>query len=136
MRVSLPRSLSFCQSWRSAPPLRWFGPYISTIATESGCADVADKTSGPGPAGCTTVSRGHHESAPVHRPDCALERHLQGGGADDQDHQRADEPAHRQPQQRAGRHHGADDEGGSARRPAAAPTTTAASVRAARGPTP
>ena len=49
--VSLPRSLSFRQSWRSAPPLRWFGPYISTIATESGCADVADSTSGPRPGG-------------------------------------------------------------------------------------
>ncbi len=51
----------------------------------------------------------HHESASVQRPHCALKRHLQGGRADDPDHQRADEPAPCQAQQRPGRHHGADD---------------------------
>ena len=54
--VSVSRSLSFCQSWRSVPPLRWFGPYISTIATESGCDVIADSSSGPCPAGRTTLS--------------------------------------------------------------------------------
>ena len=45
---------------------------------------------------------------PVHRPHRALERNLEGRRADDEDHQRADEPADGQPEQRTGGHHGAD----------------------------
>ena len=100
--VSLPRSLSFRQSWRSAPPLRWLGPYISAIAAESGCVAVADRTSGPRPAGCITVSAATSKSAPAQRADGVVERHLQRRRPDDQDHQRADEPAHRQPEQASG----------------------------------
>ena len=73
-----------------------------------GCAPSS--TSGPGPAGRITVSAGHHESAPGQCPHGAVERHLQRGRTDDEHDQRADEPAHRQPQQRARGHHGADDE--------------------------
>src|SRR5271166_5692105 len=48
--VSLPRNRSFRQTWRSAPPLRWFGPYISSIATEPGPPEGADSTCGLGSA--------------------------------------------------------------------------------------
>ena len=54
--------------------------------------------------------RGDLEIAPAQRADGVVERHLQRRRPDDQDHQRADEPAHRQPEQGAGRDHGADDE--------------------------
>ena len=50
------------------------------------------------------------EPAFGHRAHRAVERHLERGGAADQDHQRADEPADRDAQQRAGRHDGADHE--------------------------
>ena len=53
---------------------------------------------------------GDDESAFGQRADRALQRHLERGSAADQDHQRADEPSHRQAQQCAGRHDGADDE--------------------------
>ena len=54
--VSPPRSLTFRHSWRSAPPLRWFGPYISRSATESS-SQIAVIINDPRPAGRTTVSR-------------------------------------------------------------------------------
>ena len=46
--VSLSRSTSQRQNWRSAPPLRWLGPYISTTAFRPP-ASVADSSSGPVP---------------------------------------------------------------------------------------
>ena len=71
---------------------------------------AAERTSGPGPAGRTTVSRDHDESAFGHRAHRAVQRHLERGSADDQHHQRADEPPDRQAHQRAGRDDGADHE--------------------------
>ena len=45
------------------------------------------------PGGPNHRQVGHRESTPGHRPHGAVERHLEGWGADDEYHQRADEPA-------------------------------------------
>ena len=69
---------------------------------------TADSTSGPCPAGRTTVSADTGKPAPRQRPHRPVERHLQRGRADHPHHQRADEPADRQPEQRPRRYHGTD----------------------------
>ena len=62
-------------------------------------SQVACSTSGPVPAGRTTVRADTTTPTPGHRPDRAVQRHLESGGADDEDDQRADEPADRQAEQ-------------------------------------
>ena len=114
--VSLARSRSLRQNWRSAPPLRWFGPYNSTRRSFAGLVDARGRS--PARRGEHQRPRSggaHHRQAPItdetpsrQRPHRAVERYLQRGRADDQHHQRADEPADRQPQQRPGRDDGAD----------------------------
>ena len=52
--VSLSRNTSQRQNWRSAPPLRWLGPYNSTTAPRPE-SSVAANSNGPRPAGRTTV---------------------------------------------------------------------------------
>ena len=68
------------------------------------------KNQRPRPGGADHPQPVDHEPAFAHRAHRVVQRHLQRGGAADQDHQRADEPADRQTQQRTGRHDGADDQ--------------------------
>ncbi len=53
--VSPPRRVNLRQSWRSAPPLRWFGLYNSISVVEPS-AQSAASSSDPRPASRTTVS--------------------------------------------------------------------------------
>jgi len=86
------------------------GPYISTTAVESGSCERAESTSGPGPAGFTTLSDVTEKSAPGQGANGVVERHLEGRRADHEHNQCADEPTDCEAKQRAGGYHRADDE--------------------------
>ena len=102
--VSLLRSRSHRQNWRSDAA----AALIRAVHLDDGrrlrLVGVAPRApAARGPAGRTTVSAGHRESAPGQRADGAVERHLEGGRPDHEHDQRADEPADRQARAASGR---------------------------------